>query len=65
MNEDELAKIVAEIETIAKADREYIKEQDLEEEFIEGWRRGIDQLMLELLGRASEDSVEKLKEVVK
>lgn len=65
MNDNELQKIVEEIIKIGESDIEYIKEQDnLSEEYKKGWEEGIDQLVLELLGRKEEDKTQKLKEVI-
>lgn len=60
----ELEKIANEILEIAEADREYIIETNQDVEYKKGWREGIDQVITELLGRQSEDKVEKLKEVI-
>lgn len=65
MNENELRKIGEEILKTAQTDIDYIKEQDnLSEEYKKGWEEGIDQLVLELLGRKEEDKTQKLKEVI-
>lgn len=68
MKTEELQQIADQIIQTGKSDIEWIEEQpkeDFTEEFKEGWKRGIDQLTLELLGRAEEDEAEKLREIIK
>lgn len=65
MKDEHLQQIADEIIKTGKADIEYIETTEQSKEYKKGWKEGIDQIVLELLGRKSEDEVEKLKEIIK